>query len=454
MHPVESSLNSFSPLIAEWFGRRYGAPTPVQAAAWPAIASGKHVLLSAPTGSGKTLAAFLYALDRLLTGAWSTGGIRVLYVSPLKALNNDIHRNLLAPLEELREVWESAPGEIHVMTRSGDTPQADRERMRRRPPEILITTPESLNLLLSSPRSLETLEGIQSVILDEIHAVAGSKRGTHLITAVERLTRLSGEFQRIAISATVRPIERVADFVAGFQTSEVGGPRIPRPLETIDLGSRKPHAIAVRFIAPPDDEPGEAPPSPGGEPFWERLVPEIRSRVMANRSTIIFTTNRRHAEKLALRLNQDQEEIIAFAHHGSLSREVRLGVEERLKVRLLRLNAMDPISPCGRNIEGLGYDLPPRVPGTTLVYDGPVLLAAARRGGSEVSLRVQPSDGRLSEVVEVLKAPATRRIRRVTRLIVRRINGDEAARSSFARAFHEAGFVTDRHELVFWAKHQ
>jgi len=122
--------------------------------------------------------------------------------------------------------------------------------------------------------------------------------------------------------------------------------------------------------------------------------------------------------------------------------------------RLLRLNAMDPISPCGRNIEGLGYDLPPRVPGTSLVYDGPILLAAARRGGSEVSLRVQPSDDRLSEVVELLKAPATRRIRRVTRLIVRRINGDEAARSSFARAFHDAGFVTDRQELVLWAKHQ
>jgi ATP-dependent helicase Lhr and Lhr-like helicase len=340
VHSLKPSLSTFSPLISGWFGRRYGVPTPVQSAAWPLIAAGKHVLLSAPTGSGKTLAAFLYALDRLLTGAWPTGGVRVLYVSPLKALNNDIQRNLLAPLAELQEAWSPGagmdPGKIRVMTRSGDTPQADRERMRRKPPEILITTPESLNLLLSSPRSLETLKGVRSVILDEIHAVAGSKRGTHLITAVERVTRLSGELQRIAISATVRPIERIADFVAGFESSEASETSRRRSIETIDLGARKPHAIAVRFLSPPEEEPEKPPSSAGGEPFWERLVPEIRSRVMANRSTLIFATNRRHAEKLALLLNQDQEEVIAFAHHGSLSREVRLGVEERLKAGLLR----------------------------------------------------------------------------------------------------------------------
>ncbi len=318
-------MNGFSDATASWFASRYGEPTDIQSAAWPLIEEGKNVLLSAPTGSGKTLAAFLYAIDQLACGRWALGGTRVLYVSPLKALNNDIRRNLLAPLEELREAWPSADfPEIRVMTRSGDTPQSERERMRRRPPEILITTPESLNLLLSSPRSLDTLCEIRSIILDEIHAVAGSKRGTHLITAVERLTELAGEVQRIGISATVRPVQTIADFVAGY--------RSPRGIEVVDLGRHKVHKTRVRFPAASE----EPTPPTGGEPFWERLVPEVLKAVLSNRSTLIFTTNRRHAEKLALRLNQDQGRPIAYAHHGSLSREVRLGVEARLKAGELR----------------------------------------------------------------------------------------------------------------------
>ena len=210
------ALSLFHPLIGRWFAERMGAPTDIQARAWPLIAAGKHALIAAPTGSGKTLTAFLWAIHQLATGAWGTGQTRVLYISPLKALNNDIRRNLLAPLEGLkgffREAGEAFP-EICVLTRSGDTPAEERRRMARRPPEILITTPESLNVLLSSRTGRAMLTGIATVILDEIHAVVGTKRGTHLITAVERLVLLAGEFQRIALSATARPLAAVAEFV-------------------------------------------------------------------------------------------------------------------------------------------------------------------------------------------------------------------------------------------------
>jgi superfamily II DNA/RNA helicase len=188
----------------------------VQERAWPLIARGAHVLVSAPTGTGKTLAAFLWGIDRLVTGALSPGTVRILYVSPLKALNNDIERNLLAPLAALRATFAEA-GEpfpdIQVQTRSGDTPANDRRRMQVHPPEILITTPESLNLILSSARARLMLGGVATVILDEIHAVADTKRGTHLITAVDRLVRVAGEFQRIALSATVKPLRAIAELV-------------------------------------------------------------------------------------------------------------------------------------------------------------------------------------------------------------------------------------------------
>ena len=197
-----------------------GEPTEVQERAWPAIARGDHVLVSAPTGTGKTLAAFLWGIDRLVTGAWPAGKVRILYVSPLKALNADIQRNLLAPLAALearfREAGESFP-RIRALTRSGDTPAADRRRMLANPPEILITTPESLNLIIAGPSSRLMLDGIASVILDEIHAVAATKRGTHLATAVERIVPLAGEFQRIALSATVKPLSAVADLVGGWK---------------------------------------------------------------------------------------------------------------------------------------------------------------------------------------------------------------------------------------------
>ena len=200
-----NSLHTFHPLIAEWFVKRYGKPTEIQEKAWKSIRSGDHILLTAPTGSGKTLAAFLWAINQLISGAWPRLQTCVLYISPLKALNNDIRNNLLHPLAELGAFFDSHgkyfPA-INVKTRSGDTPQSERQKMLRRAPEILITTPESLNLMLSSKKARLILTTLTTVILDEIHAIADNKRGTHLISAVDRLVSLSGEFQRIGLSAT------------------------------------------------------------------------------------------------------------------------------------------------------------------------------------------------------------------------------------------------------------
>jgi ATP-dependent Lhr-like helicase len=245
----------FHPLIQSWFSKEIGTPTDIQSKAWPEIAAGGHVLITAPTGSGKTLTAFLWAIHQLVSGEWPTGQTRVLYVSPLKALNNDVRKNLLRPLVGLKSAFKAA-GEpfpdIRVLTRSGDTPPDERRIMARRPPEILITTPESLNILVSSKGGRRMLSGIATVILDEIHAVAGTKRGVHLISAVDRLVPLTGEFQRIALSATVRPLSTVAAFVGGCEmTGDPVWPQYrPRDVAVIRSDARKELDITVRF---PDD---------------------------------------------------------------------------------------------------------------------------------------------------------------------------------------------------------
>ena len=254
-----SPLNSFHPLIKEWFST-IGEATDIQAKAWPLIARGEHVLVTAPTGSGKTLTAFLWAINQLVTGAWPPSMIRVLYISPLKALNNDIRRNLLGPLEELRELFRSRNlpfPDIHVATRSGDTPDDERRRMMRRPPEILVTTPESLNIMLTSKKGRELFRGIETLILDEIHAIFTSKRGVHCMTAVERLIPLSGEFQRIALSATVKPPEEVATFVGGYipQGSDPDSHYEPRKVTILKSERKKEYDITVAF---PADEIGRA----------------------------------------------------------------------------------------------------------------------------------------------------------------------------------------------------
>ncbi|MFI5368388.1 MAG: DEAD/DEAH box helicase, partial [Spirochaetia bacterium] len=328
---TKGALSLFHPLISSWFLESVGTPTDVQERAWPEIARGAHVLVSAPTGTGKTFSAFLWGINQLATGVLSPGKVRILYVSPLKALNNDIQRNLLSPLQELTSVFQQAGQPlppIRVVTRSGDTSAAERQRMLRHPPEILITTPESFNLILSSPNARLMLDGVAVVILDEIHAVAATKRGTHLVTAVDRLVRLAGEFQRIALSATVKPLSVVADLVGGFELErQPGGEAVyhTRRVQVVHSPMAKDYDIRIAFPA------AAAAGAPGEEPMFDALARECRKIIAENRSTLFFVNSRRHAEKLARFINEGQPQTLAWSHHGSLSRELRLVVEQRLK---------------------------------------------------------------------------------------------------------------------------
>src|SRR5437660_7994732 len=299
------ALSVFSEQTRAWFERTFEAPTPAQALGWPAIAKGGHVLIQAPTGSGKTLAAFLYGIDRVTASPGE--GLRLLYVSPLKALNYDIERNLRGPLAGLRS-------ELRVGVRTGDTPAKERAAMLREPPDILITTPESLFLLLTS-RARETLRGVGTLMLDEVHAIAGTKRGAHLALSVERLEQLvTGPLQRIGLSATQRPLEESGRFVSGT-----------RPIQLVDAGRAK--ELDLEVVVPVEDmrELAEA------TSIWPSIYPEVLRLVEQHRSTIVFVNNRRLAERLALRLNDLAEKEVARAHHGSLAREQRLEIEELLK---------------------------------------------------------------------------------------------------------------------------
>ncbi len=328
MCSVEYMIRDMHPLVSEWFDRRFGTPTEIQSLAWPRIVSGAHVLVTAPTGTGKTLTVFLTALDRLIKGVSKCGAVRVLYISPLKALNTDIRENLVRPLAELKSLFERR-GEpfpdIRVVTRSGDTPQSERQRMLKKPPEILITTPESLNLLLSSPNARSILTTIETVILDEIHAVAAGKRGTHLITAVERLTLLAGEFQRIAVSATVRPLSVVADFVGGYRPvrGPAGALYEKRPVEIIEAAGSKNISLEIEY---PLNEMRLG----LKDTVWEQIAGEVRNIIKGRSSTLVFVNSRRLAENLTHIINSEGERL-AYAHHGSLSREIRRVVEKRLK---------------------------------------------------------------------------------------------------------------------------
>jgi ATP-dependent Lhr-like helicase len=334
VNETAKNLSGFHPLVARWFQERVGTPTDIQAESWPVIARGEHVLITAPTGSGKTLTAFLWALNELITGALPAGRTNVLYVSPLKALNSDIRRNLLQPLTQLQDVFraEGLPfPPVQVETRSGDTPQSARRRMLRRPPEILITTPESLNLLLSSKSGRTMLTSLATVILDEVHTVVDSKRGVHLITAVDRLVPLSGEFQRIALSATIKPLGLVAEFIGGLKIEPgARGPEFrPRPVRVVRSSEAK--AYDLRILQPEPDETVRA-----DNPFWPPLVKECRRVIGRNRSTLFFVRSRRMAERLTSWINEGEEKPLAYAHHGSLAKELRLEVETRLKAGELK----------------------------------------------------------------------------------------------------------------------
>jgi ATP-dependent Lhr-like helicase len=327
--PAADPLASFTPSVREWFTRAFAEPTQAQAQAWPAIARGEHVLLSAPTGSGKTLAAFLWGLDRLVAEPLPEDErkTRLIYVSPLKALSYDIERNLRAPLKGIG-------GDLTVAIRTGDTPQKERAAMLRKPPDILITTPESLYLMLTS-RAREFLRDARWVIVDEIHAVAQTKRGAHLALSLERLEREAGRpVQRIGLSATQRPLEEVGRFLVGPS----------RKCTVVDTGLRKPLDLEIRVpvedMREPDDGVADLDPLAGGgatrRSIWPAIYPELLELVQSHKSTIVFVNNRRGAERLAMRLNELAGEDgkpadIARAHHGSLAREERLIVEEMLK---------------------------------------------------------------------------------------------------------------------------
>ncbi|HEX3046813.1 MAG TPA: DEAD/DEAH box helicase [Bacillota bacterium] len=328
-HP---SLNSFHPVVAEWFTQTFGEPTPPQAQGWPLIAEGKNVLLLAPTGSGKTLAAFLKCLDRLyqdvLTGPLPTG-VQVLYISPLKALNNDIYRNLEIPLAGIEEMGRKMGVDLpHLTTaiRTGDTPSNERQKMLRRPPQILITTPESLFLLLSS-KAREMLRPVRFVIIDEIHTLFPTKRGAHLALSLERLQHLVGTgrtFQRIGLSATMKPLDQAAAYLAGKEFHPENRLWEPRPVEVVDTGQRK--ALDLKILLPVEDL-RELPE----KSIWPPIYQQVLDLVRQHRTTLVFVNNRRLAERMTANINELAGVQLARTHHGSVSKEVRLEAEKMLK---------------------------------------------------------------------------------------------------------------------------
>jgi ATP-dependent Lhr-like helicase len=333
----EEVLARLRPYVAEWLRRKYGGRlTEPQRGAIPLVLDGKNVLISSPTGTGKTLAAFLGVIDMLfrLGERGELGeGVYAVYVSPLRALNNDMRRNLLEPLREIAEIAEEMgyePPEIRVAVRTSDTPQSEKQRMVRSPPHILITTPESLAVALVAPKFRERLRTARWVIVDEIHELASNKRGAHLMLSVERLEELvresgGGPLQRIGLSATIAPLEEVARFLGGFNDDGT-----PREVYIVDARFAKP--IDIRVLTPRVDLL-RAPPEEVTEAIY-RLVAELVKR---HRTTLIFTNTRSATERVVYRLKKMlSEEKVASpeeieAHHSSLSRDLRLGVEERLK---------------------------------------------------------------------------------------------------------------------------
>jgi ATP-dependent helicase Lhr and Lhr-like helicase len=366
---------AFHPCVLRWFESRFAQPTVAQARAWPDIRAGRHVLLAAPTGSGKTLAAFLTAIDDLVRQALN-GGLRdetqIVYVSPLKALSNDINRNLEAPLAGIRaQLGEQGLGDVEIRTwvRTGDTPPGERERMRRRPPHIVVTTPESLYVLLGSESGRAMLASTHTVIVDEIHAVASNKRGSHLALSLERLAALCGKrLQRIGLSATQKPIEEVARFLVGTgadacelhrggnlgvlpppvwgRVGEGGGATLnhlatptPNPspqgggespeCAIIDIGHQRARDLAIEV----PDSPLEAVMS---AEVWEQVYRRLAELIEAHRTTLVFVNTRRLAERVTRKLSELIGEENLTAHHGSLAKEQRLDAEQRLKAGTLK----------------------------------------------------------------------------------------------------------------------
>ncbi|MFB6260457.1 MAG: DEAD/DEAH box helicase, partial [Thiohalorhabdaceae bacterium] len=321
-------LETFHPAVRRWFEAALGTPTGVQAEAWPAITGGRHTLIAAPTGSGKTLAAFLAVLDDLVRRAQEEplpDAVQVVYVSPLKALSNDIQKNLEVPLAAIEGELErrsASEANIRTMVRTGDTPRAERDAMRKRPPHVLVTTPESLYILLTSESGRAMLGSAQTAIVDEIHALAASKRGAHLALSLERLEALTDRpLTRIGLSATQKPITEVARFLVGsHHLDEAGAP----DCRIIDAGHFRTADLAV-----------EVPNSPieavMANEVWEEVYDRIQTLAGANRTTLVFANTRRMAERVARHVGERLGEDQVMAHHGSLSRQRRLEAERALK---------------------------------------------------------------------------------------------------------------------------
>ena len=317
----------FHPAVAKWFAGHFVHPTPAQAQAWPAIKAGRHTLIAAPTGSGKTLAAFLAAIDDLVRQGVEgplADATQVVYVSPLKALSNDISRNLEAPLAGIRaELRQSGLPDVEIRTwvRTGDTSSSERERMRRRPPHILVTTPESLYVLLGSQSGRKMLATTRLVIVDEIHAVAPNKRGVHLSLSLERLGILCGQkLQRIGLSATQNPIETIGRLLVGSGSDGAGGPQ----LTVIDIGYQRDRDLQIEV----PDSPLEAVMS--GE-VWQQVYERLTRLIEGHRTTLVFVNTRRMAERVARELSGRLGDGAVTAHHGSMARDQRLSAEQRLK---------------------------------------------------------------------------------------------------------------------------
>ena len=365
-----AALDGFHATLRSWFEQSFDAPTHAQTKAWPAIAAGQNTLLLAPTGSGKTLAAFLVAINRIMFGprpqppaepAKRKGkkpsardipqpatGVRVLYISPLKALGVDVERNLRAPIAGVRAFAEREGVEHHVPTvgvRSGDTPMVDRAQLNRQPPDILITTPESLYLILTS-RSRGMLANVETVIIDEIHSLVGNKRGAHLFLSLERLEHLrkranpeAAPLQRIGLSATQRPLDEIARLLGGADaTAHPDEPPRPRPVTLVEAGRSK--QLDLRIEVPVEDMTrlgeqqsisGPAAGGPSTASIWPSIHPRLVELIRSHRSTMIFVNSRRLAERLAAAINELAEEEIALAHHGSIAKDTRLAIEDRLK---------------------------------------------------------------------------------------------------------------------------
>ena len=356
----EESLAAFHPVVRSWFTRTFGEPSPPQRLGWPSIAAGKNTLIVAPTGSGKTLAAFLWCINHLVEeniGGAEAKGVRVLYISPLKALNNDIHRNLERPLKEIQEEAVTqgiSLAKLRSAVRTGDTTQAERAQILKHPPDILITTPESLYLMLSSPRARKIFSSVQYVILDEIHSISGNKRGVHLSISMERLSEATAnDFVRIGLSATQRPLEIIARYLGGQEWQD--GNLQPREVTIVDAGYKKSMDLEVTCVARDfSDLPNDS--------IWPLIFPRLIEAIESHKTTLIFVNNRRLAERVAAKLNEILEgeehtfndyavpyspadyqpsaqraEIHVQAYHGSMSRTAREKMESDLKAGKLRV---------------------------------------------------------------------------------------------------------------------